>query len=197
SECTYRSVAGTNVYWDFVELSSQIMENWTEQKESLDLFARHYETKEPLPDELARKIKQSSRFMAGWYCLRQLAFAHLDMAWHAKDPSSVAELEEFERAVLAKTQVLPRIDGTSISTSFSHIFAGGYSAGYYSYKWAEVLDADAFSYFQEHGLFDKEVAKKFREHVLSKGGSEHPAVLFERFRGRNPDADALIRRDFG
>ncbi|NDD91221.1 M3 family peptidase [bacterium] len=197
SECTYRSVAGTNVYWDFVELPSQIMENWTEQKESLDLFAKHYETGEALPDELAHKIKQSSRFMAGWYCMRQLAFARLDMAWHSKDPAPVKDVEGFEKSVLAGTQVLPRIDGTSISTSFSHIFAGGYSAGYYSYKWAEVLDADAFSYFQEHGLFDREVAKKFREHVLSKGGSEHPSVLFERFRGRSPDADALIRRDFG
>jgi peptidyl-dipeptidase Dcp len=197
SECTYRSVAGTNVYWDFVELPSQVMENWTEQKESLDLFAHHYETGEVLPAELAQKLKLSSRFMAGWYCLRQLAFAHIDLAWHAADPSGVTDVEEFEKKVVAKAQVLPRIDGTSISASFSHIFAGGYSAGYYSYKWAEVLDADAFSYFQEHGLFDREIAMKFREHVLSKGGSEHPSVLFERFRGRGPDADALIRRDFG
>jgi peptidyl-dipeptidase Dcp len=197
SECTYRSVAGTNVYWDFVELPSQVMENWTEQKESLDLFAHHYETNEVLPAELAHKLKLSSRFMAGWYCLRQLAFAHIDLAWHAADPSAVTDVEEFEKKVVARAQVLPRIDGTSISTSFSHIFAGGYSAGYYSYKWAEVLDADAFSYFQEHGLFDREIAMKFREHVLSKGGSEHPSVLFERFRGRGPDADALIRRDFG
>lgn len=197
SDCTYRSIAGTNVYWDFVELPSQIMENWTEEKEALDLFARHYESGEKLPQDLAAKIKKTSRFMSGWYCLRQLSFAYLDLAWHASDPSSAPEIEEFEKKALTKTQLLPRVEGTSVSTSFSHIFAGGYSAGYYSYKWAEVLDADAFSYFQEKGLFNQEVARKFREHVLSKGGSEHPSVLFERFRGRGPDADALIRRDFG
>jgi peptidyl-dipeptidase Dcp len=196
SECTYRSLAGTNVFWDFVELPSQLMENWTEEKAALHLFARHYQTGELLPDELADKIRLSSRLMAGWYCLRQLAFAYLDLAWHSRDPRSVGDIEAFESEVLANCQVLPREPGTSISSSFSHIFAGGYSAGYYSYKWAEVLDADAFSFFQEKGLFDREVASRFRANVLSRGSTEHPSVLYERFRGRAPDTDALIRRDF-
>jgi peptidyl-dipeptidase Dcp len=197
SDCTYRSVGGTNVYWDFVELPSQVMENWTEQKESLDLFARHFEDGKTIPAELARKIRESSRFMAGWYCLRQLAFAELDLAWHSSDPSGVGDVEAFEERVLERTRVLPKEPGTATSPAFSHIFDGGYSAGYYSYKWAEVLDADAFEYFQEHGLFDREVAAKFRREILSKGGSEHPAELYRRFRGRDPDPEALIRRDFG
>jgi len=196
SECTYRSVGGTNVYWDFVELPSQVMENWTEQKEALDLFSKHYETGAPLPAELAKKIRETSRFMAGWYCLRQLAFAELDMAWHSSDPQSVGDVEQFEEKVLERTRIIPREPGTATSPSFSHIFGGGYSAGYYSYKWAEVLDADAFEYFKEHGLFDREVAAKFRREILSKGGSEHPSVLYRRFRGRDPDPEALIRRDF-
>ncbi|MFN7684055.1 MAG: M3 family metallopeptidase [Oligoflexia bacterium] len=197
SDCTYRSVGGTNVYWDFVELPSQVMENWTEQKESLDLFARHHDTGQVMPAELAKKIREASRFMAGWYCLRQLQFAELDMAWHASDPSSVNDVEAFEEKVLERTRILPRVAGTATSPAFSHIFDGGYSAGYYSYKWAEVLDADAFEYFQEHGLFDREIAAKFRREILSKGGSEHPSELYRRFRGRDPDPEALIRRDFG
>ncbi len=197
SDCTYRSVGGTNVYWDFVELPSQVMENWTEQKESLDLFARHFESGEGIPAELARKIRESSRFMAGWYCLRQLAFAELDLAWHSSDPSEIGDVEAFEERVLERTRVLPKEPGTATSPAFSHIFDGGYSAGYYSYKWAEVLDADAFEYFKEHGLFDREVAAKFRREILSKGGSEHPSELYRRFRGRDPDPEALIRRDFG
>ncbi len=197
SECTYRSVAGTNVYWDFVELPSQVLENWTEQKESLDLFAKHHETGELMPAELARKLRETARFMSGWYCMRQLAFAELDMAWHSGDPAGISDVEKFEDQAIARTRVLPRLPGTAISPSFSHIFSGGYSAGYYSYKWAEVLDADAFEYFREHGLFDREVAAKFRREILSKGGSEHPAELYRRFRGRDADPEALIRRDFG
>jgi peptidyl-dipeptidase Dcp len=173
------------------------MENWTEQKESLDLFARHHDTGQVMPAELAKKIREASRFMAGWYCLRQLQFAELDMAWHASDPSSVNDVEAFEEKVLERTRILPRVTGTATSPAFSHIFDGGYSAGYYSYKWAEVLDADAFEYFQEHGLFDREIAAKFRREILSKGGSEHPSELYRRFRGRDPDPEALIRRDFG
>jgi peptidyl-dipeptidase Dcp len=195
SECTYRSLAGTNVFWDFVELPSQIMENWTTEKEALDLFARHYETGEKIPDSLAHKIKDSSSFMAGSMSLRQLAYAYLDMAYHSSDPSGIDDVEAFEEKVLEPTRLLPRTKGTAISPAFSHIFAGGYSAGYYSYKWAEVLDADAFELFKEHGLFNASVADDFRKHILSRGGTAHPMELYKNFRGREPDPDALLRRD--
>jgi peptidyl-dipeptidase Dcp len=195
SQCRYRSLSGANVYWDFVELPSQIMENWVEQKESLDIFAHHYETGEPLPQILIKKIHDASLFQVGYFSLRQLSFGFLDMAWHNTDPSQFGSLAEFEQKATAKTRLLPLIPGTSVSTHFSHIFAGGYSAGYYSYKWAEVLDADAFEYFKEKGLFNAEVGAKFKECILSRGGTEHPMELYKRFRGREPDTQALLRRE--
>ena len=195
SECTYASVSGTNVYWDFVELPSQVMENWAYEAEGLGLFARHFQTSQAMPQQLIDKINNAANFMAGWMSLRQLSFGFLDMAWHAQDPSDVQEIEAFERSHLERTLFFPPVAGTAMSPSFSHIFAGGYSAGYYSYKWAEVLDADAFEYFKEKGIFSKEVAQSFRQNVLSKGGSEHPMELYKRFRGREPDTKALLRRD--
>lgn len=195
SDCKYVSTGGTNVYWDFVELPSQIMENWAQEKEGLALFARNYKTGEKIPDSLVEKIKKAATFQAGMNCIRQLSFGLLDLAWHAGDPTSVKDVEELEESAMAATRLLPKIKGTLQSPSFSHIFAGGYSAGYYSYKWAEVLDADAFEFFKEKGLFNREVAMRFRENVLSKGGTEHPMELYKRFRGREPDENALLRRD--
>lgn len=195
SQCTYRSLSGTNVYWDFVELPSQLMENWTLKKEGLDLFAKHYQTGEPLPQELANKIKQSSQFMAGYQYMRQLSFGLLDMAWHTTDPKSITSVAEFEQKALEPTRLLPSVDGSIFSCGFSHIFAGGYSAGYYSYKWAEVLEADAFEAFEEKGVFDSSVAALFEQNVLSRGGTDHPMTLYKNFRGREPDPNALLRRD--
>ena len=195
SDCTYPSLSGTSVYWDFVELPSQIMENWTLEKEALDLFARHWQTGERLPADLTAKIKRTAKFQAGFSSLRQLNFGLLDMAWHAADPSEIKDVAEFEARATQRTRALPAIAGTNLSCSFTHIFAGGYSAGYYSYKWAEVLDADAFEAFLERGLFDQGVARAFRDHILKRGGTEHPMTLYKRFRGREPDPDALLRRD--
>ncbi len=195
SQCSYRSLGGTQVYWDFVELPSQIMENWVGEKESLDLFARHYETGEPIPAELVEKIKRAQKFQSGWMSLRQLQFGYLDMAWHSTDPTQIQDVDAFEVRATAETRLIEKIPGTNASCSFSHIFAGGYSAGYYSYKWAEVLDADAFEFFKEKGLFDPEVARSFRVNILEKGGTEHPMELYKKFRGREPDATALLRRD--
>lgn len=195
SDCRYRSISGTNVYWDFVELPSQIMENWTKEKESLDLFARHFETGAKMPEDLIEKLKQAEKFQAGYFSLRQLAFAHLDLAWHAGNPAEIMDVEKFEEAAVSDCTLFPHEAGSIISCGFSHIFAGGYSAGYYSYKWAEVLDADAFEFFQEKGLFNQDVAKRFRESILSRGGTEHPMTLYKRFRGREPDPNALLRRD--
>jgi peptidyl-dipeptidase Dcp len=195
SHCRYRSLAGTNVYWDFVELPSQLMENWVREKEGLDLFAKHYQSGEKIPAELVARIKKANQFQSGYMSLRQLNFAYLDMKWHAADPSQVKDVARFEEEATEKTRLFPVLPGTNQSCSFSHIFAGGYSAGYYSYKWAEVLDADAFEYFLEKGLFNLEVAEKFKSHVLSRGGTEHPMDLYKRFRGREPDPEALLRRD--
>ncbi len=195
STCTYRSIAGTNVYWDFVELPSQIMENWVREKEGLDIFARHYQTGEKIPATLVEKLKASQKFLAGWQSLRQLQFATLDMFWHSTDPAQIQSVDAFEELATSETRLLERIPGMNNSCSFSHIFAGGYSAGYYSYKWAEVLDADAFEYFKEKGLFDPSVAQSFRENILSRGGTEHPMELYKKFRGREPDPGALLRRD--
>lgn len=193
SQCKYQSVAGTNVYWDFVELPSQVMENWILEKEGLDLFAKHYKTGEAIPAEYTQKIKDSSNFQAGYASLRQLNFGYLDMAWHFKGPQT-DNIEEFEKKATEKTQVLPTVDGSNKSCSFGHIFAGGYSAGYYSYKWAEVLDADAFEAFLEKGLFDSDTAQKFKSNILEKGGSEHPMELYKKFRGREPKTEALLKR---
>lgn len=194
SQCRYTSLSGTSVYWDFVELPSQIMENWVQEKECLDLFAVHYENGSKIPAELVKQIKKAGNFMEGTATMRQLTFAKLDMAWHAADPSLVTDVVAFETQATSSTNLLPAVPGTNGSCSFSHIFAGGYSAGYYSYKWAEVLDADAFEFFQEKGIFDPIAANLFREHVLEKGGTEHPMELYKRFRGKEPSVDALLKR---
>ena len=194
SNCKYRDLSGTNVFWDFVELPSQIMENWVLEKECLDLFAYHYETGEKISNDLIEKIKASGKFLEGLGTLRQLSFAFLDMAYHSADPASVSDISAFESKVSDKTSLFPKISGTSLSTAFSHIFAGGYSAGYYSYKWAEVLDADAFEFFQKAGIFNQEVAGKFRKFILEKGGTVHPMELYKQFRGQEPDVGALLRR---
>jgi peptidyl-dipeptidase Dcp len=191
---TYESLSGTSVYWDFVELPSQIFENWCYEKECLDLFAKHYETGETIPLELIEKIKNAANFQQGYMTLRQLSFGLLDMAYHSEDPGKITDIKEFEQEVLKKTELLPRVEGTLASTSFSHIFQGGYSSGYYSYKWAEVLDADAFELFQEKGVFDPETARSFEQNILSAGGSEHPSLLYKKFRGREPKPDALLKR---
>jgi peptidyl-dipeptidase Dcp len=195
SECSYRSLAGTNVYWDFVELPSQIMENWAAEKEGLDLFAKHYLTGESIPVDLMNKLKKSQKFQAGWFSLRQIQLASLDMAWHTSDPVTMNDVDTFENTVTAPTRILEKVLGTNTSCGFSHIFAGGYSSGYYSYKWAEVLDADAFEYFKEKGLFNSEIADLFKNNILSRGGTEHPMELYKKFRGREPDPEALLRRD--
>jgi len=190
----YNSLSGTSVSWDFVELPSQILENWCYEKEALALFATHYETGEMLPMEYVEKIKESASFHEGMQTLRQLSFGLLDMCWHSQDPSTISSIKDFENAAFANTKLYPNIEENCMSTAFSHIFQGGYSAGYYSYKWAEVLDADAFEYFIEEGVFNKEVATKFKENILSKGGTEKPMTLYKRFRGKEPKPDALLKR---
>ncbi len=191
---TYPSLSGTSVYWDFVELPSQIMENWCYEKEALELFAHHYETGELIPMELVEKIKESATFQEGMATVRQLSFGFLDMAWHGNDPSNINDVKAYEAKAFEGTDLFPDTPQTCMSTSFSHIFQGGYSSGYYSYKWAEVLDADAFAYFKENGIFNKMVADKFKENVLSKGGTENPMELYKRFRGAEPNIDALLER---
>jgi peptidyl-dipeptidase Dcp len=191
---TYESLSGTSVFWDFVELPSQIFENWCYEKECLDLFAEHYQTGEKIPSELIGKIKNAANYQQGYMTLRQVSFGLLDMAFHSTDPMQITDLRAFEEEVMKKTDLLPKVPNTMMSTSFSHIFQGGYSSGYYSYKWAEVLDADAFELFLEKGVFDQETARSFEKNVLSAGGSEHPSVLYKRFRGRDPQPDALLRR---
>lgn len=195
SQCKYKSLSGTNVYWDFVELPSQIMENWIKEKESLDIFAKHYETGASIPAELVEKIKRSAQFQAGWLSLRQLSFGWLDMNWYTTNPEEITDLDSFETKTLERFRLLPKEPGQNMSASFGHIFGGGYAAGYYSYKWAEVLDADAFEYFKEKGLFNKEVGTKFKNSILSRGGTAHPMDLFKEFRGREPDTTALLKRD--
>ncbi|MEM8927797.1 MAG: M3 family metallopeptidase [Bacteroidota bacterium] len=191
---TYPSLSGTSVYWDFVELPSQILENWCYEKEALELFAYHYETGELIPMDLIQKIKDSSSFQEGMQTLRQLSFGILDMAWHGINPFAIEDVKAFETGAFESTQLYPNTPETCMSTSFSHIFQGGYSSGYYSYKWAEVLDADAFAYFKEHGIFNPEIAQKFEDHVLSKGGTENPITLYKRFRGQEPKIEALLER---
>ncbi|MEP6929680.1 MAG: M3 family metallopeptidase [Flavobacterium sp.] len=191
---TYPSLSGTSVFWDFVELPSQIMENWCYEPEALALFANHYETDEIIPIEYVQKIKESASFQEGLATLRQLSFGLLDMAWHGQDPTSITDLKAFETTQFANTQLYPDVKENAMSTAFSHIFQGGYSSGYYSYKWAEVLDADAFEYFQEKGIFNTEVASKFKDNVLSKGGTENPMILYKRFRGQEPKPEALLKR---
>ncbi|MHA7865301.1 M3 family metallopeptidase [Flagellimonas marinaquae] len=191
---TYPSLSGTSVYWDFVELPSQVMENWCYEKEALELFAHHYETGELIPMELVEKIKESATFQEGMATVRQLSFGLLDMAWHGDDPSNITDVKAFEDQAFESTDLFPKTPKTCMSTSFSHIFQGGYSSGYYSYKWAEVLDADAFAYFKENWIFSRTVADRFKEYVLSKGGTENPMELYKKFRGAEPSIDALLER---
>ncbi len=192
---TYASLSGTNVYWDFVELPSQFMENFAVEKEFLHTFARHYQTGELIPDELVQRIVNSRNFNAAYACLRQVSFGLLDMAWYTRTTPFEGDVMAYEKQAWARAQVLPSVEGTCMSTQFSHIFAGGYSAGYYSYKWAEVLDADAFSLFKKQGIFDQKTAFSFRENILSRGGTEHPMTLYKRFRGQEPTIDALLIRN--
>ena len=192
---TYPSLSGTHVYWDFVELPSQIFENWCYEKDALDLFAKHYKTGEIIPSDMVQKIKDSSNFLEGMATLRQLSFGLLDMGWHAgKSPETIKNVKDFELKAFANTQLFPDIAENCMSTAFSHIFQGGYSSGYYSYKWAEVLDADAFEAFKENGIFDKETATKFKENILHKGGTQKPMELYKQFRGKEPNVDALLKR---
>ena len=192
---TYQSMSGTNVYWDFVELPSQIMENFAIEKEFLNTFAKHYQTGENIPEEMIQRIVDASNFNVAYACLRQLSFGLLDMAWYTRTEQFEGDVRSYEKKAWEKAQVLPGIEETCMTVQFSHIMAGGYAAGYYSYKWAEVLDADAFSLFQEKGIFDAATANSFRENVLSKGGTEHPMVLYKRFRGQEPSINALLKRN--
>lgn len=194
SNVHYRAKSGTSVYWDFVELPSQIMENWVTEKECLDLFAKHYETGEKIPQEYIDKIKESQTFLEGMGTLRQLSFGFLDMSFHMTPPDQIKDVVAFEHKVMNEFDLYPRIEKQNMAASFGHIFSGGYAAGYYSYKWAEVLDADAFEAFKEKGIFDKETATKFRENILEKGGSIPPGELYKAFRGKDADPDALLRR---
>jgi peptidyl-dipeptidase Dcp len=190
---TYPSLSGTSVYWDFVELPSQIMENWCYEPEALALFAKHYLTGEVIPQQYVEKIKESASFLEGMATMRQLSFGLLDITYHAK-VQIIDDVKAFEKAAFEGTSLYPDVEENCMSTSFSHIFQGGYSSGYYSYKWAEVLDADAFAYFQEKGIFNPEVATKFKDNVLSKGGTELPMELYKKFRGQEPKAEALLKR---
>ena len=191
----YKKISGTSVFWDFVELPSQIMENWVGEEDSLDLFAHHYETGEVLPKDLLEKLKKSKNFRSGSACLRQLTFGYLDMAWFGQH-NNVENVEEFEKMAIEKTMLREQdTPAASLSTIFAHIFAGGYSAGYYSYKWAEVLEADAFEKFKEDGIFNQNTAKSFRDNILSQGNIKHPLDLYKNFRGREPKVEALLKRE--
>ena len=195
SQCQFPGTSGTNVYWDFVELPSQMHENWAYEKEWLDLFAFHYQSGEKMPEELVQKIQKAQNFQAAYQMERQLSFAMLDMAYHHRELPVNSDLKEFEMQAISSTDMFEPVEGSLQSTAFSHIFSGGYDAGYYSYKWAEVLDADAFSVFQENGIFDRETADSFRNNILEKGGSEHPMILYKAFRGQEPTVTALLKRN--
>ena len=195
ADTTYQSLSGTNVYWDFVELPSQFMENFAIEKDFLNTFAQHYETGENIPEKLIQRIVDASNFNVAYACLRQLSFGLLDMAWYTRTEPFDGDIQAYEKQAWKKAQILPTVEGTCMTVQFSHIMAGGYAAGYYSYKWAEVLDADAFSLFKEKGIFHPDTANSFRENVLSKGGTEHPMTLYKRFRGQEPGIDALLKRN--
>lgn len=194
ADTTYPGLSGTSVFWDFVELPSQIMENWCFQPEALSLFARHYKTGEILPEDWVERLRKSANFQEGMATVRQLSFGFLDMSWHAHDPGDIKDVKAHESEAFRPTRLFPEQAETCMSTSFAHIFQGGYASGYYSYKWAEVLDADAFSFFEETGIFNPETAARFKEHILSRGGTEDPMELYIRFRGREPEIDALLKR---
>ena len=191
----FQSMSGTNVYWDFVELPSQIMENFAIEKEFLNTFACHYQTGEPIPQELIQRIVDASNFNVAYACLRQLSFGFLDMAWYTRQSKFEGDVKAYEKEAWQRTQLLPQLEDTCMSVQFGHIMSGGYSAGYYSYKWAEVLDADAFSVFKETGIFNQDTARSFRENILSKGGTEHPMTLYKHFRGQEPTIEALLKRN--
>ncbi len=195
ADTTYASMSGTSVYRDFVELPSQIMENFAIEKDFLHTFAFHYRTGEQLPEAMVRNIVDASNFNAAYACLRQVSFGLLDMAWYTREEEFTGDVRSFEKEAWREAQVLPQVEETCMSVQFSHIMDGGYAAGYYSYKWAEVLDADAFSLFKEKGIFDTETAASFRDNILSKGGTVHPMTLYRRFRGQEPTIDALLRRN--
>lgn len=190
----FESLSGTSVYWDFVELPSQLMENWCYEKECLELFAKHYKTNEVIPIELVQKIKDSANFMSGYQTLRQIGLGRLDLAWHNLAELPTISVSEFEAIATKETDLFPPLKGINSSCAFGHIFQGGYAAGYYSYKWAEVLEADTFEYFLETGIFNKETAKKFKDNILSRGGSEHPMQLYKKFRGQEPSTKPLLRK---
>lgn len=195
SNTRFESLSGTNVYWDFVELPSQFMENYAVEREFLNTFAFHYETGEPLPEELIDRIVRSRNFNVAYACIRQISFGLLDMAYYTLSTPFNEPILQFEKNAWAKAQLLPQVEGTCMTVQFGHIMSGGYSAGYYSYKWAEVLDADAFAAFQENGIFNPETAQRFRDEILSRGGTEHPMTLYQRFRGKKPDIQALLKRN--
>ena len=195
SNCRFESLSGTNVWWDFVELPSQFMENYAVEKDFLRTFAYHYQTGEPLPDELIHRIVRSRNFMCATACLRQVSFGLLDMAYYTKKDEFNDDIIPFEKKAWKKAVIGKQRTDTCMTTQFSHIMAGGYAAGYYSYKWAEVLEADAFSVFKRHGIFDQNTAQSFRDNILSRGGTEHPMTLYKRFRGSEPTIDALMKRD--
>lgn len=195
SNCTYETLSGTNVARDFVELPSQVMENWLTEKEYLDKFAVHYKTGEKIPAALVQKLVDASNYLAGYLCYRQLSFGYLDMAWHTLSNPYSGNIKDFEQKAMSKTAVLPVVPQTAMSTSFSHIFSGGYAAGYYSYKWAEVLDADAFASFKKAGIFNKETAASFRKNILERGNTEDPMSLYIKFKGQEPSVDALLERN--
>ena len=195
ADTRFKSMSGTNVYWDFVELPSQIMENFAIEKEFLNTFARHYQTHEPLPEALIQRIIDAANFNVAYACLRQVSFGLLDMAWYTRRTPFEGDVRTYEREAWKRAQILPQVEETCMSVQFGHIMSGGYAAGYYSYKWAEVLDADAFSVFKEKGIFNTEVAQSFRDNILSKGGTEHPMTLYKRFRGQEPTIDALLKRN--
>jgi len=191
----FESLSGTNVWWDFVELPSQFMENYAIEKDFLRTFAYHYETGEPLPDELIERIIESRNFMVASDCLRQVSFGLLDMAYYTQTKPFDADIRKYEKEAWAKAVISKQLPDTCMTVQFSHIMAGGYSAGYYSYKWAEVLDADAFAVFKKEGIFNQQTAQRFRDCILSKGGTEHPMTLYKRFRGQEPTIDALLERN--
>ena len=191
---SYTSLSGTNVCWDFVELPSQLMENWCYEKQALELFARHYQTGKSLPENLIVKLKKKAQFQQGLQTLRQLSFALLDLSFHNDQANDIEDVKDHEMKVMAPFQRTPSIPENIMCTAFSHIFQGGYAAGYYSYKWAEVLDADAFEYFKEQGILNPKTGKEFASTILSKGGTEHPMKLYKRFRGKEPNIEALLIR---
>lgn len=195
ADATYETLSGTSVPRDFVELPSQVMENWLTQKDYLDKFAVHYKTGEKIPATLVQKLVDASNFIAGYLCYRQLSFGYLDMAWHTLDKPYIGDVKAFEQNAMSKTAVLPTVPEANMSTSFSHIFSGGYAAGYYSYKWSEVLDADAFASFKKNGIYDKNTAASFRKNILERGNTEDPMKLYVRFKGQEPTVDALLERN--